>query len=190
MNMGPVQPGAASLGAYADAISDEADREEAKLLKSRKASRNEALIDNAERKIEQRKVAADEELKAAQDKADGGMFGGFIGIFLAVAAIVCACVIPGLSTAVVAAILALGAGALGAGSAVGGAVGAKNAEDNEEAAAEATEQADSAELMEKLLERQIDDDGELIRQVNQQMTQRWQDARQRENAENRVELRS
>lgn len=188
--LGPVLPGAGALGTYADHISDEADREEAKLLKARKANRNEQMIDSARTKIEQRRIAADENLEAAQDKAKGTKMGSLFGIFLAVIAIVVAVVVPGIGTMAGAALIGLGAVLMGTGTALGGAIGAGKAKDNEEAAAEATEQADAAELMEKLLEKEVEDDNEAIRQLNQQMQQRWQDARQRESAENRVFLRS
>ncbi len=181
MQVGSAPASASALSAYADNIADEADREEAKLLKSRKAARQSNMVDAARTKIEERRRAADEDLKAAQDKANGSFWGNIIGLVLGVILIVVGAIFfPPL--------VAVGAAIIAAGGALGGAIGAKNAKDNEEASAEATEKADSAELMEKLYEKQVEDDLETIRQINQLIQQRWQDARQREAAENRWTL--
>jgi len=189
MPVGTGVPNAAMLSALADQKTDEANREDQELLRARKANRTSNSVDAARTKIENRKKAADENLQAAKDKANGSIIGGVIGIFLLVVAIAAAVALGPVGIGLAAGALAIGGGLLAAAPAIGGAIGGAAAADNEEAAAVATKDADSAELMEKLFEKQGEDDGELIRQNAQTIQQLWQDARKRQ-ADNSFKLKN
>ncbi|MEL7372185.1 MAG: hypothetical protein AAFN74_24885 [Myxococcota bacterium] len=92
-------------------------------MRARKANRTSNSVDAARTKIENRKKAADENLQAAKDKANGSIIGGAIGILLLAVAIAAAVALGPVGIGLAAGALAIGGGLLAASPAIGGATG-------------------------------------------------------------------